>query len=137
MSTKVEQRSNEKGIEKAYCCIASNARDFARMAKLYKNHGKWNGKVLLDSIFIAKSLKPRFEKSPEYGYSWWLKNYKGEEVFMNRGHLGQYVITFPKENLIFVRLGHSKGPKGNTRDPFTPDIYSYMDLALELNSNLP
>jgi CubicO group peptidase (beta-lactamase class C family) len=129
--------SNEKGIEKAYCCIASNARDFARMAKLYKNHGKWNGKVLLDSIFIAKSLKPRFEKSPEYGYSWWLKNYKGEEVFMNRGHLGQYVITFPKENLIFVRLGHSKGPKGNTRDPFTPDIYRYMDLALELNSNLP
>ena len=129
--------SNEKGIEKAYCCIASNARDFARMAKLYKNHGKWNGKVLLDSIFIAKSLKPRFEKSPEYGYSWWLKNYKGEEVFMNRGHLGQYVITFPKENLIFVRLGHSKGPKGDTKDPFTPDIYSYMDLALELNSNLP
>jgi hypothetical protein len=56
---------------------------------------------------------------------------------MNRGHLGQYVITFPKENLIFVRLGHSKGPKGDTRDPFTPDIYSYMDLALELNSNLP
>ena len=37
--------SEEKGLEKAYCCIASNARDFARLSKLYKNHGKWDGKI--------------------------------------------------------------------------------------------
>jgi CubicO group peptidase (beta-lactamase class C family) len=125
--------SEENGMEKAYCCITSNARDFARLSKLYKNHGKWDGKILLDSTFIAKSLTPRFEDSPQYGYSWWLKNYKGYKVFMNRGHLGQYVITIPEENLILVRLGHSKGPKGKTADPFTPDIYRYMDIALELN----
>lgn len=125
--------SNEKGVEKAYCCIASNAKDFARLAKLFKNHGKWNGEVLLDSAFIAKSIKPRFQESPEYGYSWWLKEYKGNKVFMMRGHLGQYIITFPKENLILVRLGHSKGPKSPTKDVFTPDIYTYMDAALELN----
>ena len=125
--------SEENGLEKAYCCIASNARDFARLSKLYKNHGKWDGKILLDSTFIAKSLTPRFEDSPQYGYSWWLKNYKGYKVFMNRGHLGQYVITIPEENLILVRLGHSKGPKGKTADPFTLDIYRYMDIALELN----
>ena len=72
--------SAEKGVEKAYCCIASNAKDFARLAKLYKNHGKWNGKVLLDSAFVSKSTKPRFQESPEYGYSWWLKEYKGHKV---------------------------------------------------------
>jgi len=125
--------SEENGMEKAYCCITSNARDFARLSKLYKNHGKWDGKILLDSTFIAKSLTPRFEDSQQYGYSWWLKNYKGYKVFMNRGHLGQYVITIPEENLILVRLGHSKGPKGKIADPFTPDIYRYMDIALELN----
>ena len=125
--------SNENGVEKAYCCIASNARDFARLAKLYKNHGRWDGKVLLDSTFISKSITPRFKESPQYGYSWWLKNYKGHQVFMNRGHLGQYVLTFPKKNLILVRLGHSKGPDGISSDPFTPDIYHYMDNALELN----
>ena len=125
--------SEENGMEKAYCCITSNARDFARLSKLYKNHGKWDVKILLDSTFIAKSLTPRFEDSQQYGYSWWLKNYKGYKVFMNRGHLGQYVITIPEENLILVRLGHSKGPKGKIADPFTPDIYRYMDIALELN----
>jgi hypothetical protein len=52
---------------------------------------------------------------------------------MMRGHLGQYIITFPKEDLIVVRLGHSKGAKSPTKDVFTPDIYTYMDAALELN----
>lgn len=127
--------SAEKGVEKAYCCIASNAKDFARLAKLYKNHGKWNGKVLLDSAFVSKSTKPRFQESPEYGYSWWLKEYKGHKVFMMRGHLGQYVITFPEEDLILVRLGHSIGPKKPIKDEFTEDIYIYMDAAIELNPN--
>ena len=125
--------SAQKGSEKAYCCIASNAKNFARMAKLYKDYGKWGGEVLLDSAFVAKSLKARFPESPEYGYGWWLKEYKGHNVFMMRGHLGQYVITFPEENLILVRLGHTKGPDGPKEDPFTPDIYRYMDAALELN----
>ena len=127
--------SAEKGVEKAYCCIASNAKDFARLAKLYKNHGKWNGKVLLDSAFVSKSTKPPFQESPEYGYNWWLKEYKGHKVFMMRGHLGQYVITFPEEDLILVRLGHSIGPKKPIKDEFTEDIYIYMDAAIELNPN--
>ncbi|MEK9612828.1 MAG: serine hydrolase [Flavobacteriaceae bacterium] len=128
--------SAESGLEKAYCCIASNARDFARLAKLYKDHGKWNGETLLDSTFIAQSIAPRFKDSPQYGYSWWLKEYKGHSVFMMRGHLGQYIITFPKENLILVRLGHSIGPKATDGDPFTPDIYTYMDATLEINAHV-
>ncbi len=125
--------SEENELEKAYCCIASNAKDFARMGKLYKDYGKWKGQVLLDSSFVAKSIQARFPESPEYGYGWWLKSYKGYDVFMMRGHLGQYVMVFPKENIILVRLGHTKGPDGPTGDPFTPDIYTYMEAALELN----
>ena len=125
--------SEENELEKAYCCIASNAKDFARMGKLYKDYGKWEGQVLLDSSFVAKSIQARFPESPEYGYGWWLKSYKGHDVFMMRGHLGQYVMVFPKENIILVRLGHTKGPDGPAGDPFTPDIYAYMDASLELN----
>jgi len=125
--------NKESGLEKAYCCIASNAKDFARLGKLYKDYGRWQGQVLLDSTFIAKSIQARFPESPEYGYGWWLKSYKGHDVFMMRGHLGQYIVVFPKENIILVRLGHTKGPDGPESDPFTPDIYTYMDAALELN----
>lgn len=102
----VDSEAND--LVKAYCCIASNAKDFARFGKLYKDHGKWNGKPILDSTFVAKSLTPRFPESPEYGYGWWLKDIGKKHFFMMRGHLGQYVFVEPKDNIIIVRLGHSK-----------------------------
>ena len=134
--------SHSNGMEKAFCCLASNARDFARFGKLYKNHGKWNGKQILDSSFVALSLKPRFQESPEYGYGWWLDTYKGKKVFMMRGHLGQYVIVIPEINTMVVRLGHLKDTetrntgKSSGGDPFTKDIYRYLDGGLEMVKNL-
>ncbi|MCG9792036.1 serine hydrolase domain-containing protein [Flavobacterium algicola] len=94
------------GLVKAYCCIASNARDFARFGKLYLNNGKWNGKQILDSAFVQKSVTPRFKESQNYGYGWWLSTFNGKKVFYMKGHLGQYVIVIPEDDLIIVRLGH-------------------------------
>ncbi len=117
-------------LVKAFCCIGSNARDFARFGKLYKDHGKWNGKQLLDSAFVAKSIKPRFSESPEYGYGFWLSNHLNKEIFVMRGMLGQYVITVPEDNVIIVRLGHQKGAK--TEDPFSHDFYEYIEEAYKM-----
>ena len=121
------------GMEKAYCCVASDARDFARFGKLYKDHGKWNGQQLLDSAFIAKSVTPRFEASPQYGYGWWLiQNHNGKHFFMMRGHLGQYVIVEPDDNVIIVRLGRLSAKKEESKDPFSKDIYGYIDEAYKM-----
>ncbi len=123
--------SEGAGHEKAYCCIASNALDFARFGKLYKDYGKWNGKQLLDSAFISKSLTPRFNESPQYGYGWWLKNHNGKDFFMMRGHLGQYVIVQPDDNIIIVRLGHLKSPDSSI-GRYTNDIGLYIDEAYKM-----
>jgi len=123
--------SKEGDLVKAYCCIASNAKDFARYGKLFKDHGKWNGKQILDSAFVAKSVTPRFKESPEYGYGWWLKQQNGKNFFMMRGHLGQYVIVEPKDNIIIVRLGHSKGTDVEIAS-FTKDIAKYIDEAYNM-----
>lgn len=134
--------SDESGMEKAFCCLASNARDFARFGKLFKNNGQWDGQQLLDSSFVALALKPRFQESPEYGYGWWLDNYKDRKVYMMRGHLGQYVLVVPDEDLLVVRLGHLKDKKSTLRgkstggDPFTNDIYVYLDAGLEMIKNV-
>ena len=119
------------GIEKAYCCIASTARDFARFGKLYKQNGVWNGKQILERSFVEKSLQPRFSDSPEYGYGWWLHQINGKKVFYMRGHLGQFVIVLPEEELIIVRLGHFKG-KQTTTDPHSNDLYIYIEEALKM-----
>lgn len=121
----------DTGIEKAYCCIASNARDFARLGKLYLNGGKWNGEQLLDAAFVKKCITPRFAASPEYGYGFWLANYKNKELFYLRGHLGQFVIVIPEDNLIIVRLGKKKGLQTKT-DPHSNDLYVYIDEAYKI-----
>lgn len=118
-------------LVKAYCCIASNAKDFARFGKLYKDHGKWNGKQILDSTFVSKSLKPVYANGSVYGYGWWLKTIGTKNFFMMRGHLGQYVIVEPTDNVIIVRLGHSKG--NNTMvGQFTDDIDAYIKEAYKM-----
>ncbi|MEK6506904.1 serine hydrolase domain-containing protein [Myroides sp. C4067] len=119
------------GVEKSYCCFTSNARDFARFGKLYKDLGQWNGEQILDSAFIKKSVTPRFKDAPEYGYGWWLVNHKGQDFFYMRGHLGQFVIVSPKDNVIIVRLGHLKGLQ-TEEDPHSNDLYTYIDEAYNM-----
>lgn len=116
----------DDGIEKAYCCIASNARDFAKFGKLYLQNGMWNGEQILSTGFVFKSINPRFSESPQYGYGWWLSNYKNKHIYYMRGHLGQFVIVIPEDDLIIVRLGHLKGLQ-TTTDPHSNDFYVYID----------
>ncbi|HEY0047635.1 MAG TPA: serine hydrolase [Flavobacterium sp.] len=120
------QTDHEGGIVKAYCCIASNARDFARFGKLYKQYGKWNGQQILDSAFVAKSITPRFPESPEYGYGWWLGEYRNKDVFYMRGHLGQYVIVIPEDDIIIVRLGH-RHKRSSIGSSHSDDFFTYLE----------
>ena len=117
--------------EKAYCCFNSNARDFAKFGKLFKDYGYWNGKQLLDSSFVKKATTKRFEKSPHYGYGFWLGSYKGRKYFSMRGHLGQYVMVFPKENIIIVRLGKTNDKKTEA-DIIPQDQLIYIEEAIKM-----
>jgi len=125
------QLDHDGGIEKAYCCIGSNARDFARFGKLFEHNGKWNGTLVLDSTDVAKMVNPRFAQSPQYGYGWWLNNYLGKKMYYMRGHLGQFVIVVPDDKVIIVRLGHTKGLQTDT-DPHSNDFYVYVDEAYKM-----
>ena len=122
--------SEEYGMEKAYCCIAATARDFARFGKLYINKGQWGEKEILDSSFVELSLKPVFDDSPFYGYGWWLYEYNGKRVFTMNGHRGQFVISFPDDNIIIVRQGdyNMKGRVSNQ----SGDLYNYIAEGYKL-----
>ncbi|WP_100610418.1 serine hydrolase domain-containing protein [Confluentibacter lentus] len=126
-----ELDDDENRLAKAFCCISSNAKDFARFGKLYKDYGKWNGKQLLDSAFVVKSVTPRFKESPQYGYGWWMKDVGDKHFFMMRGHLGQYVIVEPNDNVIIVRLGHRKSPDSGVGQ-FSDDITVYIEEAYKM-----
>jgi CubicO group peptidase (beta-lactamase class C family) len=128
---------HENGVEKAYCCFNSNARDFARIGALYMHHGNWNGKQIVPEEYVKNSVIPANlvdeEKKPNnrYGYSWWMLNYKGMHIYYARGILGQYVVAIPDKNILMVRLGHKRSKEKMNDHP--KDVYTYIDAALDLN----
>ena len=104
------------GMEKAYCCFFSNARDLARFGKLYLHNGVWNGDTLVPPAYVKASLTPTGlpkaddgSKVDFYGYHWWLMpGYKGQDIFYARGILGQYILVIPEKQLVIVRLGKER-----------------------------
>lgn len=124
----------ENGMEKVSCCYYATARDFARFGKLLVQKGKWLNEQLIDSNFIEESIKPgnnltkAGNANTEYGFQWWLVNYKGKSVWYARGIKGQYVFCLPSENIIMVRLGHFRAEKKGEEIP--QDVFDYLDIAL-------
>ncbi len=117
----------ENGTEKAYCCFNSNALDFARFGHLYLNNGKWKGQQIVDSSYVAASLKSGLNE--QYGYSWWLYNTEYKyPVFCMIGINGQYVINIPELNLVAVRLGHKEEGKYNDQHK---DLIYYIEKIIE------
>ena len=48
-----------------------------------------------------------------------------------RGHLGQFVIVIPEDNVIIVRLGYLKGLQTAT-DAHSNDLYVYIEEAYKM-----
>ncbi|HSP11292.1 MAG TPA: serine hydrolase [Salegentibacter sp.] len=126
--------SEESGMEKAYCCIASNARDFARFGKLFKNKGVWEDQQLLNANFVENMTKPRFKDNPEYGYGFWLSDYMEKEIFYMRGVQGQYVIMIPEDDLVIVRLGE-KFIRRKGDEQHSPDFFRYINETYKMLNN--
>lgn len=121
------------GKEKAFSAVYATARDFARMGKLHMQHGKWNGTQVLDSSYIAESLKPCRVPDKDglpanhYGYQWWIDDSETPQFYMCQGMRGQYIINIPSEELTIVRLGHERSEVRLGR--FSEDVYQWIEMA--------
>lgn len=125
------------GIEKAYCCFNSNARDFARLGQLVLDSGQWQGNQVVPKPYLRKALSPQTQLKDEtgkpvdfYGYHWWLVPYNGELIPYARGILGQYIFIFPRERAVLVRLGHERSDQYINNHP--EDVYLYLATARHL-----
>ena len=127
--------SKEKNMTKAYCCLSSNAKDFAKVGLVYKNFGKINEQKLIDSSFISMSIKPRFNSNPIYGYGLWIGKQNNIDFFSLRGHQGQYVIVIPEEDVIIVRLGKRKS-RGSDLNNHPSDFNLYITESLNILNNI-
>jgi CubicO group peptidase (beta-lactamase class C family) len=128
---------HENGLEKAFCCFNSNARDFARWGQLVLNDGSWNGKQLISETYLKQSISPADYLTDEtgkkvdyYGFQWWIIDYKGYQIPYMRGILGQYVFAIKEKNAVVVRLGHKRSDE--LIGPNRKDIFVYLDAAFNI-----
>ena len=121
-SWSIDKKRN--GLEKTFCCLNARARDFAKIGRLYKNKGNWNGKQIVSEKWVEESTKLDTTSGSVgfYQYQWWLPT-PGED-FMAEGILGQFVYVNPLKDLIIVRLGRSEG-KAHWWSIFTSLAASY------------
>ena len=119
------------GDEKAFCCFYSNARDFARIGKLYLQKGRWETQQLVDSSWVNQSIMSNGlndehgNKTDYYGYQWWVLKNANFPAFYCRGILGQYIVVVPSKNTIIVRLGKKRGAKKVNNHPL--EVIQYVN----------
>lgn len=131
----------EGGIEKAYCCFNSNARDFARIGRLILNRGQWNGSQIISEEYLDITLNPtpyladkelNGVPTERYGHKWWFTSHRNHTVIFARGIMGQYIFIVPELNMVAVRLGHIRSSERINGQP--TDIFEYLDIAMDIVS---
>jgi CubicO group peptidase (beta-lactamase class C family) len=89
--------------------LRMKALDFAKFGQLYKNNGVWDGKTILSTDWVKKSLTNYFADNTDfegYGYLFWRKVYtvgnKSYEAFQSSGNGGNKIIMFTKIPVVIV-----------------------------------
>lgn len=131
-----------RGMEKAYCCFNTNARDFARLGQLVLNNGQWNGRQVVPASYIKEAITPARElkradtgePNQIYGFQFWIMNYKGHTIPYMRGILGQYIFIIPDLNAVVVRLGNLRSDTYQEPNHCTDDAFIWLDAAFDILS---
>ena len=124
------------GHAKVFCCLNSNARDFARLGKLVLQKGMYDSIQLVPSDYLLDATTPASwldnegEKVDFYGYQFWILHHKGLTIPYFRGILGQFIFVIPEKNAVVVRLGEHVSNQRVHNHP--PDVFTYIDAALEI-----
>ncbi|MCE3075341.1 serine hydrolase domain-containing protein [Chryseobacterium gwangjuense] len=105
MEQNADWSTDESGMEKTYCCIHSNARDFAKLGQLFLDNGKVNDQQILNLDFINQMKTPTKNSEDIYGMGFWINNDNPIKHYYFLGLQGQYIIMIPEHNMVIVRTG--------------------------------
>jgi CubicO group peptidase (beta-lactamase class C family) len=110
------------GVEAAFACLTTTARDFARLGELYRNDGRVDDVQVVPEAWVRASVEdsappfepiPGFEGEPPigYGYQWWIpRGNRGESTgeFSGIGVYNQFVYVDPEREVVIVKLSANR-----------------------------
>lgn len=133
--TDVEWTRDPAGNPHGMAGLQIQAQDLARLGQLALQDGEWEGEQLIDPEWFRKSLRPGSPHSDEVGLLWFLlweddREGEGEPVgFTHSGDLGQYLVVYPDEGLVGVRMVESSPAYHAETDAFMDFSDLLRDLA--------
>jgi len=89
------------------------AHDLARLGYLYLHKGNWNGKQIISSEWVARSMTVHANTGHpgvDYGYGWWLYPDQNPREFSANGRGGQKITIWPDKDMIVVITGGGYPP---------------------------
>lgn len=96
--------TDEKGTEKAFCCIHATARDFARLGQLIMQNGRWKDQQLISEDYCRRLLTPTPENDA-FCFTIWADDENEIKCRFFYGFLGQFIIMIPDQNMVIVKTG--------------------------------
>lgn len=96
--------TDDKGIEKAFCCIHATPKDFAKIGQLIMQEGNWEGQQLISKDFCNKLLTPTKENDA-FCFNIWADDDSVLKYRFFYGFLGQFIIMIPEKKMVIVKTG--------------------------------
>lgn len=131
------------GDEKAFCCIYATTEDFAKLGRLLLHYGTWNGETIISkeymNEFFAAAPLTTEEGIPNtrYGFQVWRYPIANDVIYYCRGILGQYIVSIPSKDAIFVRTGMKRDDNVTVEESkddlfkvgHPRDFFEYLEIA--------
>jgi CubicO group peptidase (beta-lactamase class C family) len=130
------------GIVETAGGLSLRPRDMAKIGQMMLQQGKWNGKTVLSSAWVATSTRAHIEDdillAAGYGYQWWRGRTgigSGDiEVFYAAGRGGQYIFVCPELEMVTVVTSKTDN---DSMGEFRPQIMMVNDIIPAMLSSSP
>jgi hypothetical protein len=129
--TNVYWPADPHGYTHGWGDLCLHPRDMAKIGQLFLNQGRWEGRQLVSSAWIAEATTAQIATGPDrgddYGDGWWIAR-EGDEYasFRADGNRGQRIAVVPSLDLVLVTTGG-----GFTLEEITPYIIAAIGDAEE------
>jgi CubicO group peptidase (beta-lactamase class C family) len=96
------------GIPQTGGGLRLTSRGLLKIAQLYLNGGRWNGKPLVSEPWVKASTTPhaQIDATTNYGYLWWLKSFGPPQhpsaAYYMSGNGGNKVVVIPELDMAVV-----------------------------------
>ena len=115
--------ADPQGITDGGNGIVMTPRDAARFGQMCLQNGVWQEKQIVLSEWLRESVTPKNsgyeDLNGSYGYQWWMRDYKGYDMYYAYGFGGQYIFIVPELDLVNVITGNNPSQSYKARECFT------------------